>query len=69
LAPFPELETSRRHFDEKFFDEKRVYQYLEKKIYLRKVATNGIITHFGQKISVGKNMNENSLKLNLIARN
>ena len=35
IACFPELGASRRIFDEKFFDEKRVYEYLSKKIYVR----------------------------------
>jgi hypothetical protein len=50
---FPELETSRRIFDENFFDEKRVYGYLSKKIYVRVVSTTGQIAHFGQRVSIG----------------
>lgn len=65
LALFPELETSRRHFDDKFFDEKRVYQYLGKKIYVRKVATNGMVTHFGQKIAVGQKYKREFVEIKL----
>lgn len=53
IATFPELETSRRIFNKDFFDEKRVYQYLSKKTYVRNVSSAGQITHFGQKYAIG----------------
>lgn len=53
LQVFPELETSRRVFDVNDFDEKRVYEFLARKIYARSVSKSGQISHFGQKISVG----------------
>lgn len=54
LQAFDELETSRRVFSEDSFDEKRVYQFLSKKIYARVVSKNGQIYQFGQRVSVGR---------------
>jgi hypothetical protein len=54
LQAFEELETSRRIFNDNAFDEKRVYQFLSKKIYARIVSKNGQIYQFGQRVFVGK---------------
>jgi hypothetical protein len=65
ITCFPELETSRRIFDENFFDEKRVYEYLSKKIYVRIVSTAGQITHFGQKVSIGLTYKHQAIEVKL----
>jgi hypothetical protein len=62
---FPELETSRRIFDENFFDEKRVYEYLSKKIYVRVVSTTGQIAHFGQRVSIGLKYKHQAVEVKL----
>jgi hypothetical protein len=65
IALFPELETSHRIFDNSFFDEKRVYEYLTKKIYVRLVATTGQITHFGQRFSIGIKYKHQAVEIKL----
>lgn len=54
LQAFDELETSRRIFNDNAFDEKRVYQFLSRKIYARVVSKNGQIYQFGQRVFVGR---------------
>ncbi|MDZ7934156.1 MAG: hypothetical protein U5M51_04145 [Emticicia sp.] len=53
LESFPELETSRRVYDTNDFDPNKVYTFLAKKTYTRKVSTVGTISHYGQIVSVG----------------
>jgi hypothetical protein len=53
LQAFPELETSRRSFDELTFDAQRVYTFLAQKIYTRKVSSGGVLTFYGQKFNIG----------------
>lgn len=53
LETFPEIETSRRNYLQTDFDPQKVYIFLSKKIYVRKVSTNGVIGHYGQVFSVG----------------
>lgn len=50
---FPELETSRRVYQPLMFDEKRVYEFLSKKIYIRLVSKTGQIFIFGQRFALG----------------
>lgn len=50
---FPELETSRRIYHPDDFDEQRVYNFLSKKVYTRKVSAVGNISHYGHVFSVG----------------
>jgi hypothetical protein len=52
LQEFPQLETSRRVFSPQDFNPQRVYDFLAKKIFTRKVSSAGQITHFGQKIVI-----------------
>jgi len=52
LEIFPELETSRRVYLAQDFDAQRVYNYLAKKTYRRKVSSCGQLTHFGHKIQI-----------------
>ena len=55
-AAFPELLTAQRPWlpnSINHFSEMRVYNFLTKKIYSRKVSTNGQINHFGHKIIIG----------------
>lgn len=54
LETFPQLETSRRIYLHTDFDPQKVYKFLSKKIYNRKVSANGVIGHFGQVFSVGQ---------------
>lgn len=53
LEAFPEIETSRRNYLQTDFDPQKAYLFLSKKIYVRKVSTNGVIGHYGQVFSVG----------------
>ena len=53
LYKYPELETSRRVFDENTFDPNRAYQFLAKKSYVRLVSKKGQIFQFGKRVSVG----------------
>lgn len=53
IEVFPELETSRRVYHPDDFNEQRVYNFLSKKIYTRKVSATGTISHYGQVFSVG----------------
>jgi hypothetical protein len=53
IVCFPELETSRRIYNLNDFDEQKVYNFLSKKVYTRKVSTVGTISHYGQIFSVG----------------
>jgi transposase len=53
LQAFPELETSRRIFDERTFDVQRVYTFLAQKIYARQVSSSGVLTFFGHKFNIG----------------
>jgi hypothetical protein len=52
LETFPELETSRRVYNSQDFDAQKVYNFLAKKTYPRKVSSAGQITHFGHKIQI-----------------
>ena len=65
IALFPELETSQRIFDKHFFDEKRVYEYLAKKIYVRVISTTGQIAHFGQRVSIGLKYKHQAVEIKL----
>jgi hypothetical protein len=65
ITCFPQLETSRRIFNEKFFDEKRVYEYLSKKIYVRVVSTTGQIAHFGQRVFIGLKYKHQAVEVKL----
>ena len=53
LEVFPQLETSRRIYQEEDFDENKVYSFLSKKLYTRKVSSAGTITHYQQVFSIG----------------
>ena len=53
IEVFPELETSRRIYHPDDFDEQRVYNFLSKKVYTRKVSSSGTISHYGHIFSVG----------------
>jgi hypothetical protein len=54
LEAFPQIETSRRVFNQDDFDAEKVYKFLSKKIYVRKVSANGLISHYGQLFSAGR---------------
>lgn len=57
LESYPELLTKQRPWlpnAENHFDIQRVYNFIEKKIYSRKVSTAGQIGVFASKLSVGK---------------
>jgi hypothetical protein len=65
LQEFPQLETSRRIFSYQDFQPQRVYDFLSKKIFTRKVSSAGQITHFGQKITIGSLYKEQHVQLQL----
>jgi hypothetical protein len=65
LQEFPQLETSRRIFSGQDFQPQRVYDFLAKKIFTRKVSSVGQINHFGQKIRVGSLYKEQYVQLQL----
>lgn len=50
LEVFPDLEKSNRTWQPNNFSPQRVYDFLAKKIFTRKVSANGQINHCGQKI-------------------
>jgi hypothetical protein len=50
---FPQLETAKRPYQADDFDEQRVYGFLAKKIYTRKVSSAGTVAHYQQVFSVG----------------
>jgi hypothetical protein len=52
-AAFPQLGTKRHQWDPSGFDPQRVYDFLSKKQYVRKVSGNAQVTHFGHKHRVG----------------
>jgi len=52
LEVFHELEISKRIFRVQDFDPERVYAFLAKKTYPRKVSSDGQITHFCRKIQI-----------------
>lgn len=53
LQAFPALEISRRPYVPSDFAVSRVYAFLCRKIYIRKVAANGQIGHYGQLYYLG----------------
>lgn len=53
IESFPQLETSPRNYQADDFDQEKVYTFLAKKIYTRKVSTVGTISHYGHIFSVG----------------
>jgi hypothetical protein len=65
LQEFPQLETSRRIFTPQDFNPQRVYDFLAKKIFTRKVSSAGQINHFGQKIRVPSIYKEQYVQLQL----
>jgi len=66
LEAFPELETSRRIYNSQNFEAQRVYNFLAKKTYHRKVSSASQINHFGRKIQISKKYKGQyvSIKLN-----
>lgn len=52
LQAFPLLEKSERTWNPADFDPQRVYDFLAKKIFPRKISISGQIRHFGQRIYV-----------------
>ncbi len=51
VEAFPSAEKSSREWSPSGFCPKRVYDFLAKKVFTRKVSSNGQIQHFGQCIS------------------
>lgn len=51
LQVYPNLEKSNRQWLETGFDVQRVYDFLARRIFNRKISKSGQITHYGQKIS------------------
>ena len=49
---FPSLEKSGREWGHYGFCPQRAYDFLAKKVFTRKVSSNGQVMHFGQRISV-----------------
>lgn len=68
LQAFPSLEKSGRIWDAAAFCPQRVYDFLAKKIFPRKVSSSGQITHFGQKFSVGARLKGLVVQLKLNAQ-
>ena len=69
LQAFSQLEKSTRTWDPAAFCQQRVYDFLAKKIFPRKVSTSGQISHFGQKFSVGARLKGLVVQLKLNAQN
>ena len=54
LAAYPALATSKRVFDIQTLDAQRVYDFLSKKIYVRKVSADGTIVLYNQRYNIQK---------------
>lgn len=67
LCVFPQLESTRREYTAKGFDPKRVYTFLASKVYVRSVSQNGQIDHFGERTSMGRVHQGQSVSLRLLA--
>lgn len=65
LAVFPQLETTRRLYSTEGFDPKRVYAFIGGKVYARSVSQQGQIDHFGERTSVGRVHQGQSVSLRL----
>ena len=60
LEAYPDIETSRRIYDPKLFNARRVHDFLAKKSYVRKTSSNATLTLFGQVFRMGpQNKNKN----------
>lgn len=68
LQAFPELLCPLCHWDEADFVPMRAYEFLSKKVYPRKVSSNGQITHLNRKIRVGASLKAQFLTLRLDAQ-
>jgi len=53
IQAFPSLKTGQRPWRLTDIDAQLVFDFLAKKKYIRKVSSNGQITHFGQKPTIG----------------
>lgn len=53
LGRVPATGRQRAHWDPSDFDPQRVYDFLSKKQYVRKVSGNAQVTHFGHKHRIG----------------
>jgi hypothetical protein len=62
---FPALETSRRPYAPCDFEASRVYAFLCRKIYIRKVAANGQIGHYGQLYYLDCSLRHQSVQVRL----
>ena len=67
LQAFPALETSRRPYAPSDFEVSRVYAFLSRKIYIRKVAANGQIGHYGQLYHLGCALHHQLVQVRLCA--
>lgn len=62
---FQQLYTVHRPWNDQNFDPMLVYQFLKVKKYTRKVSSNGQITHFGYKHTIGDTYKSQYVSLNL----
>jgi hypothetical protein len=65
LVAFPALETSRRPYAASDFQSQKVYAFLCQKLYTRKVASNGQLSHYGQLFYVAYGLREQWVQLRL----
>lgn len=65
LEAFPQLETSRRLYNPDGFELPRVYSFLTRKLYTRKVSACGTIVHYGKVYSVGRPLRHQWVQLRL----
>lgn len=65
LEAFAALETSRRPYAPADFNVQRVYVFLSRKLYTRKVAANGEIGHYGQVYYVAYSLRKQWVQLRL----
>lgn len=63
IEAFPELETSRRIYHPDDFNQQRVYNFLSKKVYTRKVSSVGTISHYGHVFSIGSKFKQQFVQL------
>lgn len=65
LTAFPQLEISRRVYQAGDFDAHRVYGFVSRHLYVRKVSKAGQIYHFGSVYSVGRPLRYQWVQLRL----
>jgi hypothetical protein len=62
---YPSLRSNPRIYQSRGFDIEKVYEYLKKKVFTRKVSKNGYFSFYAQSVYVGTAFKNQSLNLRL----